>query len=183
MGILEDKKPEFELVVEHFKMELARLRTARANSGMVEDLKVDYYGTPMPLKQLGSISVPEPRQLVITPWDKNAIPGVEKAIRESELGLNPVNEGDRIRITVPELTEERRRELARVMGKIAEEARVRVRNLREEIVKEIKRKEEAKEISEDERFRQQERLQEIVDDHNKRIKDLAEAKEKEIMTI
>lgn len=183
MNLVEQKKEDFEKIIENSRVELAKLRTGRANPLMVEDLKVDYYGTAMPIKQLGSIAVPEPRQLLVTAWDKNVLAPIEKAIRDSNLGLNPTNEGDKIRITIPELTEERRRELTKVGGQIAEEGRIRLRNLREEIQKELKRQEESGMISEDDKFRLQERLQELVDEYNGKIKDLAESKQKEIMTI
>jgi ribosome recycling factor len=181
--ILEDKKEQFEKVISFLKGELAKLRTGRANPAIIEDLKVEYYGAPTPIKQLGSIHVPEPRQLVIQPWDKNAALAIEKAILEANLGFNPVNEGDKIRITLPELTGERRKELVKVANRVAEEARVQVRNIREEIWKEIKKSQEAGKISEDDKFRLQEKLQELIDDYNQTIKQLAEAKEKEIVTL
>ena len=171
-------RTKFDQAIENLAQELAKLRTGRANPAVLEDLKVDYYGTPTPVKQLGSISVPEARQLVIAPWDKNALAPMEKAIRDCGLGLNPVNEGDKLRITLPQLNEERRRELAKIVGKTAEEARVRVRAVREELWREIK-----KLPNEDERFRQQEALQKVVDEYNAKIKTIAEAKEKEIMTV
>ena len=174
---------KFNEVIDHLKTELAKLRTGRANPAMIEDVKVDYYGQPMPVKGIGSISVPEPRQLVIQPWDKNALQPIEKAIRDAGLGLNPTNEGDKLRITVPELTEERRKELTKVAGKIAEGSRVRVRNIREEILKQAKADEDSGKISEDEMSRTKEGLQKTVDDYNQKIKTLAETKEKEIMTI
>jgi len=183
MQALDNRKVELEKVIEHLQTELSKLRTGRANAALVEDIKVDYYGTNVPVKQIASISIPEPRQLVITPWDKNAVQPTEKAIRDANLGFNPVNEGDKIRITLPELTQERRQDLVKVANRMAEEARVRVRNIREEIVKEIKKQEEAGEISEDDRFREQEKLQAAVDEYNGKIKEFAERKEKEIMTI
>src|SRR3989344_7058384 len=170
---------KFNEVIDHLKTELAKLRTGRANPAMMEDVKVDYYGHPMPVKGIGSISVPEPRQLVIQPWDKNALQPIEKAIRDAGLGLNPTNEGDKLRITVPELTEERRKELTKVAGKIAEGSRVRVRNIREEILKQAKADEDSGKISEDEMSRTKEGLQKTVDDYNQKIKTLAETKEKE----
>ncbi len=176
-------KEEFEKIIEHLRTELSKLRTGRANSGLVEDIKVDHYGTSVPVKQIASISIPEPRQLVITPWDKSALQPLEKAVRDANLGFSPVNEGDKIRITLPELNEERRKDLAKVAGRIAEEARVRVRNIREEIVKDIKKREGAGDISEDDRFRQQQNLQAAVDELNGKIKEISENKEKEIMTI
>ncbi|MDP3741655.1 MAG: ribosome recycling factor [bacterium] len=181
--MMEIQKEEFEKVIEHLKTELGKLRTGRANPGMIEDVKVDYYGTPTPINQLGNITVPEARQLLIIPWDKAALPGIEKAIRDSGLGLNPANEGDKIRLNIPPLTEERRREITKISGKVVEEARVRIRSLREESLKTLKKQEEDGAIREDEKFRQQEALQKLVDEYNQKIKDIAEAKEKEIMTV
>lgn len=179
----ESKKLEFEQIIEHLRAELAKLRTGRANSALVEEIKVDYYGTPTPVKGLASITVPEARQLAIQPWDKAALQPMEKAIRDGGLGLNPTNEGDKLRITIPELTEERRKELSKIVGRVAEESRVRVRNIREEILKAAKADEEAGKISEDEMSRTKEQLQKVVEDYNKKIKDITETKEKEIMTI
>ncbi|MDP3994039.1 MAG: ribosome recycling factor [Candidatus Doudnabacteria bacterium] len=176
-------REEFEKIIAHLRTELSKLRTGRANPALIEAIKFDYYGTPVAISQAGSISIPEPRQLMVVPWDKNALAPMEKAIREANFGFNPVNEGDKIRITLPELTQERRQDLAKIAGKIAEEARVRVRNIREEVVKDIKKREEAGEISEDDRFRGQEKLQAAVDEYNGKIKEISENKEKEIMTI
>jgi ribosome recycling factor len=183
MDLIAEKKDEFDKILDNLQKEFQKLRTSRANPAMVEDLKVNYYNTAMTVKQLASISVPEPRQLLVTPWDKNALAPVEKAIRDSDLGFNPTNEGDKIRVTIPELTEERRRELAKIAGRIAEEARIKLRSMREDLMKEIKKQEEAKVISEDDKFRLHNKLQETVEDYNKKIKELAEAKEKEIMTL
>ena len=150
---------------------------------MLEFIKVDYYGTLTGLNALGTVTVPEPRQLLVQVWDKNALAPVEKAIRESDLGLNPTNEGDKLRIVIPALTEERRRELIKVAGKLAEEARIKVRNLREGIWKDIKKQEEDSQITEDERKRAQDNLQKLIDDYNAKIKDIMTAKEKEMMTV
>ena len=176
-------KEEFKAALDSLKAELSKLRTGRAQPALVEDVRVDYYGTPTAVKQLGNISVPEPRQLLIQPWDKNALSPMEKAIREAGLGLNPTNEGDKLRITIPTLTEERRKELLKIAGKLAEEARIRVRAAREEISRDIKKRETGGAISEDDRFREQEQLQKVVDEFNAQIKDILEAKEKEMMTI
>ncbi|TSA45400.1 ribosome recycling factor [bacterium] len=177
------KKTDFDGVIDNFHKELSKLRTGRASPTMIEDLKVDYYGSKMIIKQIATISVPEPRQLLVQAWDKNALGPMEKTIRDSGLGLNPTNEGDKLRITLPELTEETRKDLSKVAGKLAEEARIKLRNIREDIQKQIKKDEEAGDISEDEKFRKQEKLQQMVEEYNKKIKDLAEAKEKDIMTV
>ncbi len=180
---LEEKKPELEKVLESLKTELSKLRTGRANTAMIDGIRVDYYGTPMPLNQMSAVSVPEPRQLLIIPWDKNALPAIEKAIRDASLGLNPANEGDKIRITIPELTEERRLELVKVAARIVEETRVRVRNIREEIWKDVQNQEGSGKITEDDKFKLKDDLQKLVDEHNEKIKNMADNKEKEIMTI
>lgn len=181
--MIEVKNPEFDNTISYLQTELAKLRTGRANPVMIENVQVDYYGQTMPLKQLGNISVPEPRQLLIQPWDKNALGPIEKAIRDADLGFNPSNEGDKVRITVPELNEERRGELVKMVNKIAEEARVRIRNTREDLWKEIQKQEENGEISEDDKFSLKDKLQEIVDEYNKQIKEYSEKKEQEIMTV
>ena len=180
---MEDKRPEFDAAVEHLKMEYAKLRTNRANPALVEGVKVDFYGKMMQIKELGSVSVPEATQLLIQPWDKNALQPIEDAIRKSDLGLNPTNEGDKLRITLPELTQERREELAKLAGKIAEEARVRVRNLREGIWKDVQKQEDIGEITEDDKFQKKEELQKMVDGYNGNIKDIQEAKEQEIKNV
>ncbi|OGE76601.1 MAG: ribosome recycling factor [Candidatus Doudnabacteria bacterium RIFCSPHIGHO2_02_FULL_48_21] len=177
------KKPDFEKVLDQLMAELSKLRTGRANPAMIEDVRVDYYGTPTPVKQLANITVPEPRQLVVQTWDKNALAPAEKAIRDAGLGLNPTNEGDKLRITIPQLTEERRRELLKIVGKEAEEAKIRIRGIREDILKELKKQQESNQISEDEKFRLQDALQKMVDEFNAKIKEIAESKEKDMMTI
>lgn len=170
-------------VVEQLRGELAGLRTGRASVALIENLEVDSYGTKVPLKALGSISSPEPRTLIIQPWDKNSIQPIEKAIRNSSLGLAPAVDKDVIRITIPALTEERRKEMLKLLGRHAEDMRIQVRQIREEALKEVDRREKAGEISEDEKFRQKGEAQKVIDEANKRIEEIAAAKEKEIMTI
>ena|SRR3989344_1522712 len=176
-------KSQFAEVITHFQEELSKLRTGRAHPGMIEDLRADYYGNPTPIKQMASITVPEARQLLVQPWDKAALAPIEKSIRESDLGLNPTNEGDKLRIKIPELTEERRREMLKLSGKLAEEARIKIRSIREEILKELKKKHEAGNITEDDFKREREQLQKVVDEQNDEIKQIADNKEKEMMTI
>ena len=176
-------KSGFESAVEHLKTELSKLRTGRANPSLLEDVKVDYYGQAMTIRQLAGVSIPEPRQLLVQPWDKNALQPIEQAIRKSDLGLNPTNEGDKIRIVLPDLTAERREELSRVAKRIAEEARVKIRNIREEIWNETQEKEGRGELTEDDKFRLKEELQKTVDGYNERIKELMEQKEEEIKSI
>lgn len=180
---MENFKQKLEKMIEHLKSELASLRTGRATPALVENLEVEYYGSKTPLKAVAAISVPEPRTLTIQPWDKNTIPAIEKAIQNSQLGLNPITDRDAIRLTIPQLTEERRKELTKLLGRHLEDARIQVRREREEILKEIDRKERAKEISEDEKFRQKSEVQKTVDEINKKIEVAGAAKEKEIMGV
>lgn len=181
--MIDARQPDFDKVIVHFEGELQKLRTGRAHPGLVEGLVVDYYHAPTPLKQIASVTVPEPRQLLIAPWDKGALTGIEAAIRESDLGLNPVNDGVGIRVTLPALTEERRRELVKVLNNKAEEARIAVRSVREEIWKAIQDAEKEGVIGEDDKFRAKDELQKVVDGHNANLESLREKKEQEIMTV
>ena len=177
--ILKETEKDMKKSVQHFRNEIAGIRTGRASTALVEELKVEYYGSKVPLKQLGTISVPEPTQIMIQVWDTNSISAIEKVIRE-ELNLNPNTQGNVIRINLPPLTEERRKELARMLHKLAEEARVAVRNLRRDAKDMI---EELEGISEDEKKRALDRLQKITDRYIEEINKLLEAKEEEIMTV
>ncbi len=177
--ILREAERDMKKSVEHFRGEIAGIRTGRASTALVEELKVDYYGSRVPLKQLGTISVPEPTQIMIQLWDANAVPGVEKVIRE-ELNLNPNTQGNTVRINLPPLTEERRRELVRMVHKLAEEARIAVRNIRRDAKEMI---EDLEGISEDEKKRALERLQKITDRYVEEVNKLLAAKEEEIMTV
>ena len=177
--ILKETEKDMKKSVQHFRNEIAGIRTGRASTALVEELKVDYYGSKVPIKQVGTISVPEPTQIMIQVWDNNAVPAIEKVIRE-ELNLNPNTQGNVVRINLPPLTEERRRELARMLHKIAEEARVAVRNLRRNAKDMI---EELEGISEDDKKRAIDRLQKITDKYVEEINNLLKAKEEEIMTV
>lgn len=181
--IIDSKQAAFEKALRHFTEEAGTLRTGRANPGIVENLLIDYYNAMTPLVQIASISIPEPRQIVVSPWDKGALTQVEAAIRESDLGLNPVNDGSVIRITLPALTEERRRELVKTLNSRAEEARISIRNAREEAWKEIQDAEKAGNISEDDKFRGKDELQKMVDSFNAKLETVREKKEGEIMTV
>ncbi|SNZ13223.1 ribosome recycling factor [Hydrogenobacter hydrogenophilus] len=175
--ILKQMEKDMKKSVEHFKNEIAGLRTGRASTSLVEELKVEYYGSKVPLKQLGNISVPEANQIVVQVWDANAVSSIEKAIME-ELNLNPQRQGNTLRITLPPLTQERRKELVKLLHKMAEEARVAVRNIRKDAKETI---EELEGISEDEIKRGLEKLQKLTDKYIEQINQLTEAKEKEIM--
>ena len=176
-------KSKLEKIIEYLKTEIASLRTGRASPALVEDLEVDYYGTKTPLKAVAAISSPDPKQILIQPWDKNAVQPIERAIQSSSLGLNPITDKDSIRLSISPLTEERRRELTKILGKHLEEARIQVRREREDVLKRIDTKEKAKQISEDEKFRQSKEAQKVVDEINKKIEDMGKAKEKEVMTV
>lgn len=181
--IIKSKKSEFEKAVEYFKTETGKLRTGRASASLVENLPVDYYGNKVPLKQVASINVPEPRLIVIQPWDADSLANIEAAIKMSELNLNPNNDGRVIRINIPSLNEERRAELVKMLNQKAEEARISIRGIREDVWEKIQELEKTGKIMEDDKFRGKERLQEIVDDYNKQVEDMRERKEKEVMTI
>lgn len=180
---IEKQKLEFEKAIEHFKGELSQLRTGRASSALVENLLVDYYGAKSPLKQVASISIPEPRTIVISPWDKGSLVNIEAAIRESQLNLNPMNDGQVVRIIIPALNEERRKELVKVLNQKTEDAKISVRRIREEIWDEIQELEKSGKIGEDDKFIGKDKLQEAVDSYNKMIEEVREKKEKDIMTI
>lgn len=181
--IMQDGKTRMEDVIEATKRTFASIRTGRANPALLDRIMVSYYGTSTPLNQMASVSVPEPRLLVITPWDKSSIKDIEKAILTSDLGLIPSNDGTVIRLSIPILTEERRKELVRVVRKDAEEHRVGIRNIRRDLNDSIKKLEKDSEISEDDSHRVQNDVQEQTDKFIKQIDDLLEAKEKEIMEV
>ncbi len=167
--------------VEVLEAEFARIRTARANPAILDGVKVEYYGTPTPLKQVASISAPEPRQLVVQPWDRSILGEVEKAILKAELGLVPKVEANLIRIPIPALTEERRRELARLCAKLTEDARVAVRNIRREANDAVKKLEKDKKITEDDSKIGVKKVQDLTDEYVKKLDELLRRKEAEIM--
>ena len=166
-----------------FREDLATIRTGHASPALVEHVKVEYAGVPTPLNHIAGISAPEAGLLVIQPWDKQSIGSIEKAILKSELGLNPSNDGNIIRISIPPLSEERRQELIKVVHKRVEDRRVAVRNLRHEALNELKKLEKDKEISQDEQHRAQDRLQKITDSYVSEIEELGKDKEKELMEV
>lgn len=182
-GLLDKKKEDFEKAIEHMKFELNQIRTGRASSALVENLLVDYYGGKSPLKQIASISLPEPRSILISPWSKDSLISIEKSVRDSQLNLNPINDGQTIRINIPPLNEERRKELVKLLSQKAEEARVIVRKQREEIWDEIQEMEKQGKIGEDDKFTGKDRLQKVVDEYNEKIEEIRNKKEEEIMTV
>lgn len=163
--------------------DFAKLRTGRATTALVDDVKVDYYGAISPINQIASVAIPDSRTITIQPWDKGAFPIIEKAILASDLGLTPINDGKLIRINIPALTEERRKELVKIARKYAEEAKVAARNIRREANDSFKKMEKAKEISEDEAKKAQDEIQKLTDDTVARIDAVTQDKEKEIMDI
>ncbi len=167
--------------VEILKHELATIRTGRAHPGLVEHIMVDYHGTPVPLNQIAGIGVPEARLLVIQPWDKQVLPNVEKAILKSDLGLTPNNDGNVIRLAVPQLTEERRSQLVKAVRKRVEEGRVAVRNVRRDAVEGLRKLKENKEMSEDEQKRAMTRLQQLTDKFIEETDRIAKSKEAELL--
>ncbi|MFA6973748.1 MAG: ribosome recycling factor [Parcubacteria group bacterium] len=181
--LIDNKKPEFEKSIEYFKEELNQLRTGRATTSLVDNLMVDYYGAKSPLKQVASITIPEPRTIMISPWDKSQLAAIEKAIRESQLNLNPNNDGQVVRVNLPALTEERRKELVKVLNQKAEEGRIAIRKQREEIWEEIQNMEKTGTIGEDDKFTGKDKLQEVVDTYNAKIEDVRKKKEEEILTV
>jgi ribosome recycling factor len=174
---------DFDKAIEHFKQDIVSLRTGRANPAMVEGLMVEAYGTRMQLNGVASISTPDARTIQIEPWDTSVVKAVEKGIIESNLGFNPTVAGTVIRISMPPLTEENRRNLVRLLGEKAEEARKRIRSVRDEVRSDIADAEKAKEITEDDKYREQEQLDKVAAGYNERIKNISEEKEREIMTV
>ena len=178
-----DAEQRMSKAVDALRRELATIRTGRANPALVEHLRVDYYGTPTPLNQLASVTVPEARLLTIQPWDKNALEAIEKAIQKSDLGLNPSNDGSVIRLVIPQLTEERRREMGRVVHKKVEEGRVAVRNVRRDAHEMLRDLLREKEISQDEEHRAQEQLQKITNRFIGQADDVGEEKGQELLEV
>ncbi len=180
MDTLEKFKTELKKVEEFFKTELASLRIGRATPALVENLMVDYYGAKTPLKQIASISAPEPLILIIEPWDKNSLSAIEKLILMSDLGLNPIVDKNLIRISIPPLTQERREGLVKIAGTKLEEAKIKCRAKRDETIKEINALFNLKKITEDEKFKMKEKAERAASETNKAFEDLVKAKEREI---
>ncbi|MBI4570819.1 MAG: ribosome recycling factor [Chloroflexi bacterium] len=180
---LADAEQRMGKAVDALKRELATVRTGRANPALVDHLKVDYYGTPTPLQQLASVAVAEARLLTIQPWDKGALEAIEKAIQKSDLGLNPSNDGNIIRLVIPQLTEDRRHELVRVVHKKVEEGRVAVRNVRRDAHEMLRELLHKKEVSEDEEHRAQEQLQKVTDRFVAQADTIGEEKEQELLEV
>ncbi|NCN41810.1 ribosome recycling factor [bacterium] len=176
-------KPKMEKTVENLKSELSRVRTGRATPALVENIKVDYYGTPTPISQMAQVSIPDPKTVQIASWDQGAIPLIEKAIIAANIGLNPNVDGKVIRLNVPPLTEDRRKDIAKTVKKYGEDTKIAVRNIRRDVNEEIKSKEKSKELSEDDSKRLQDTVQKITDTFVAEVDKLVEAKIKDVMTV
>lgn len=181
--LLDDARSRMDKAVGATRAEFNTVRSGRASTALLDRIHVDYYGTQTPLKQLATIAAPEPRLITITPYDKSAIKAVEKAIMESDLGLNPGNDGNVVRLPVPALTEERRKELVKLVHRLAEDGKVAVRNIRRDTMKELKDLVHAGEVGEDAEHRAEERLQKLTDEHTKAIDDQLKKKETEILEV
>lgn len=181
--VMKQAKGVMVKTIDSLKRDLTKVRTGRASISLLDDVFVDYYGTPTPLNQVGTLAAPEPRLITIQPWEKNLIPEIEKAIMKSDLGLNPSSDGTLIRLSIPALTEERRKEMAKLARRIGEEAKISVRNSRRDANDAIKSLEKEKEISEDDLKRGEKDVQNLTDDFIKQIDDIIAVKEQEVMEI
>ena len=174
---------KMEKSVEAFKLELSKVRTGRASLGLLDDITVSAYGSQMPLNQVGSLTIPESRTIAIQPWDPQMLPAIEKAILKSDIGLTPASDGKTIRLNIPQLTEERRRDLVKQVKKFAEEFRVAIRNIRRDAIDIMKKQKKDKEISEDDLFKLQDEAQRETDAYMKKIDEITASKEKEVMEV
>ena len=181
--ITTDTEDGMKKAVDSFRRDLQKIRTGRANAAMLDGIKVDYYGTPTPVNQVATVTVVDARLISVKPWEKSMLPVIDKAIRASDLGINPVSDSELVRLPIPPLTQERRRDLAKAVGKQTEEARVAVRAARRDAMDMIKEAEKDKQISEDERKNGEKKVQELTDKYIASVDDIAKAKEKEIMEL
>lgn len=180
---IKELEPKLDKAINYLVEELASIHTGRASTSLVDNIMVDVYGSKQEIKQLASIMIPEARQIAIQPWDRTVVSAIEKAIRDSDMGFNPVNTGDMIRINIPELTQERRQEFVKVAKEKAEETRVAVRNNRQDSINAIKKAKNDGQIGEDEMYRGEAEVQKVVDRYNKKIEEILSTKEKELTEI
>ncbi|MDH7604544.1 MAG: ribosome recycling factor [Melioribacter sp.] len=181
--VIKDAKQKMDKTIEAFRNEIAKIRTGKATTALLDGIKVDYYGTMTPLNQVGNVSVLDVHTLSITPWDKSMVSVIEKAILASELGLNPVSDGTNIKIPIPPLTEERRKELVKLVKKFGEDAKIALRNVRRDANDRLKKMEKNKELTEDELKEAEKEVQKVTDEHIAKIDELIKHKEKEIMEV
>jgi len=179
--LINQRKGDFEGAFQHAQNEVATIRTGRANPAMVENIQVDYMESKLRIKELASILIPEPRVILIQPWDKQAIPAIEKAIKDSSLSLMPASDRDGIRLTLPSLTEERRKEFIKFLGQKIEESRIRIRQIREDILKKVHQEVKEKKAREDDLHKAKDEVQKVVDDLNRKLDDMLKKKEQELM--
>jgi ribosome recycling factor len=179
--VLRELEKKMKTSIEHFRKEISKLRTGRANINIFEDIKVMYYGALTPINQVATIGVPDPTLITVQPWDPSLMEAVEKAIRSSDFGFNPINDGRVIRVPIPPLDEERRKELAKKVSKMLEEEKTALRNMRRESKEYIEKLEKDKKVTEDDKFQGLEKLQELLDRFSKQAEEIASAKEKEIL--
>jgi ribosome recycling factor len=179
--VLKDLEKKMKTSIEHFRKELGMLRTGRANIAIFEEIRINYYGVPTPVNQVATLKIPEPTLIVVQPYDPGLLETLDKAIRGSEFGFNPINDGKLLRVPIPPLDEERRREIAKRIGRMLEEEKTALRNMRRETKEFIEELEKEKEITEDDKFLGIEHLQKLVDETTARVEELAAAKEKEIL--
>jgi ribosome recycling factor len=180
---IKEAEKSMQQSINFLKVELSKVKTGRANTELVSGLRVECYGVMTPLQQLATINVPEPQMIVIKPYDRNILSAIEKSMQTSDLGLNPTNDGNILRIAVPPLTEERRKEIVSLMNQKLEETRISLRTIREKCWKEIKILEDNSSITEDDKYKSQEELNEVIDKYNKKVEEIGNKKESEIMSI
>ena len=183
MQSINEARAHMEKAIEAMRREFGSVRTGKASPNMLDSVRVDAYGSKLPMNQVATVSAPEPRLLIIQPYDKTLLVAIEKGIANAELGLNPANDGNVIRVPVPALTEQRRKEMVKTLHKLAEEGRVAVRHARQEANKELKKKQAAHEISEDDSRRHQDEVQKTTDSYIKKIDDLLKSKEQEVLEV
>lgn len=181
--ILNDTKERMEKTLTSHKTDLAKVRTGRANLSLVDSIKIDYYGTPTPLKQVANLGVPEPRLITVQPWDRNMLGAIEKAIQQADIGITPNNDGHLIRLPVPALTEERRKDMVKMVHQMGEDAKIAVRNIRRDALDQLKKAQKDSKISEDEEYNAGIDIQEFTDDFVKQIDEAVKAKEGEVMEV
>jgi ribosome recycling factor len=181
--VLKELEKRMKVSSEHFRKELSKLRTGRANISLFEDIKVEYYGTLTPINQLATLGIPDPTLITVQPWDPSLLETIDKTIRAADLGLNPINDGKTLKVPIPPLDEERRKDMAKRIKKMLEEEKTALRNMRRESKEQIEQLEKDKKITEDDKFSGLEKLQEVMDDYTKKIEEAASAKEKEILEL
>ena len=180
--LIAERKKDFDWIIEHTKSEVAAIRTGRAHSSMVEDIQLDYMGSRLRIKELATITTPEPRVIFIQPWDKQAIPNIEKGIKDSSLGLNPSSDSNGVRLNIPPLTEERRKEFIKLLHEKVEWSRIRARQIREDVIKKVQNEIKENKARDDDMFKTKDELQKIMDGLNQKLDDMTKKKEQELLT-